>query len=106
MYVQSNTEVHSRNLCYCGKVILISVCVCVYRALECVFVPGRVGLYVCARACSHTYQHAIRMRHILLSFVVSMAHPYFSTLSHKRHDFRKKLADYKMRALVFSTTFI
>ena len=35
-------------------------------------------------------QYAIRMRHIITSFVTPLAPPYISTLSHKRHDFRKK----------------
>jgi hypothetical protein len=35
-------------------------------------------------------QHAKRTRHIILSFMASLAPPYFSTLSHKRHDSRGK----------------
>jgi hypothetical protein len=32
---------------------------------------------------------------------------YFSTLSHKRHDFReKKIVEHKMCVLIFSTTFV
>ena len=34
--------------------------------------------------------HAKRMRRIILSSVASPAAQYFSTLSHKRHDFRDK----------------
>ena len=58
------------------------VCVCVFPgAWACAFAYARVALLV---------QHATRIRHILLSFVVSLAPPHFSTLSHKRHDFRKE----------------
>jgi hypothetical protein len=47
-------------------------------------------------------QHATRMRHIVTSFVASMAPPDFSTLSHKRQDFReKKLLNIKYAFLFF-----
>jgi hypothetical protein len=51
-------------------------------------------------------QHAKRMRHIVPSFVASLAPPHFSTLSHKRHDYREKVPEYKMCVLILSTTFI
>ena len=52
-------------------------------------------------------QHAMRMRRILLSSVAWPAVQYISTLSHKRYDFRKKkkVIEYKMCVLIFSTDF-
>ena len=64
------------------------------------------------RACGCTrvallIQHATHMRHIVTSFVAPLAPSHFSTLSHKRHDFpKKKVTEYKMCVLIFSTTFI
>jgi hypothetical protein len=54
-------------------------------------------------------QHAKRMRPILLSSVVCLNLQYlqyFSTLSHKWHDFRKKIIEHKMCVLIFPTAVI
>jgi hypothetical protein len=50
-------------------------------------------------------QYATRMRHIVMSFVAPLAPPYFSTSSHKRHDFRKTFIKCKICVAIFSTTF-
>ena len=50
-------------------------------------------------------QHAMRMRRIVI--VDLLALQYFSTLSHKQHDYRKqKVIEHKMCELIFYTTFV
>ena len=76
---------------------VLHVCVFLHAARGC---PGAC---MCVRVALLSL-HATRMRHIV-SFVASLAPPHFSTLSHKRHDFRKNVTEYKICAFIFSTTF-
>jgi hypothetical protein len=56
------------------------------------------------RACNLAY--ATRMRHVVTSFLAPQGPPHFSTLSHKRRDFRKIVVENKMCVLIFSTTLV
>ena len=51
-------------------------------------------------------QVAMRISHILLSYIACPAVQYFSALSHKRHDCRRHDIGHKMCILIFSTGFV
>jgi len=52
-------------------------------------------------------QRQLRMRHIVICGLSDSTTYIFFTLSHKRHDFRKKkVTEHKMYVLIFSTTFV
>jgi hypothetical protein len=70
---------------------------------------GYLGRWARAYTCRRVVfliKYATRMRRIILSFVASLAPPHFTTLYHKRHDFRNKVYGRKMCVLISSTTFI
>jgi hypothetical protein len=46
------------------------------------------------------------MRRIALSSVASLVLPHFSTVSHKRHDFREKVTEHNVPVLTFSTNIV
>jgi len=46
------------------------------------------------------------LRNNIFSPVTSAAIPYFATLSHKWYDVWKRVIEYKVSVLIFSTTFV
>jgi len=55
--------------------------------------------------CNLSYP-ACKAHHSTLTNVACLALPYFSTLPHKRHGFRKIRIGHKKRVLIFSTNFV
>jgi hypothetical protein len=47
-------------------------------------------LHIISVLLASSFQHAMRMRHIILSYMAFLALQYFSTLCHKRLDFRER----------------
>jgi hypothetical protein len=75
MYVQHNIETRSRNHGCRRKAISVT--------------------YSDRESVALVTQHAKRVRGIIVSAVTCLILPYFSTVSHKRHDFRKKIFEHK-----------
>jgi len=85
MYVLRNFEARYCNHCCRRKAMGITYYECVLAVL--------------------VIQHAKRMRRVILSSVASPALQCFSTLSHKRHHFRKHVIEHGICILIFSTNF-
>jgi hypothetical protein len=81
-----NIEARLYNHCYRGKAISTTYSECVSVAL--------------------VIQLAMRMLRIVNRHLWLICLPHFSTLSHKRHYFRKKVTELKVCVLIFSTTFV
>ena len=73
----------------------------------CVWVPGCVGVCMRLRTCSLVYPACNAYApYCEVICVAPLAPPYFSTLSHKRRDFREIVTEHKMCVLFLSTTFV
>ena len=81
MYVQRSAEAGSHNYSCRGKAMSVT-----YSE----FVRARARVRKLVRACVKPYFFSMQNARAVFSSVASLAPSCFSTLSHKRHDFREK----------------
>jgi hypothetical protein len=87
LYVCCNAEARSCKHCCSGKAINITYFVC-----------------VCVCVCVNLFS-SMQCASAIWSFTACSTVTYFSTLSHKRLDFRKKVIECKMFVLISASTF-
>lgn len=66
--------------------------------------PEVLHICLCMLALVALLIHETFMRHIVSSFVASLALEYYATLYHKRHDFLKKVTEDNFLFFVLFTT--
>jgi len=85
MYVKRKAEALQRNHSCSGKAISVTYSEC-----------ASIAFFI---------QHAMGMSHVILSSVAYLDLPAFSTLTHKRHDFRNKVAEHEICVWIFHYNF-
>jgi hypothetical protein len=103
MYVQRNIEDCSCNHCCSGKAICIYIHIYIYIYIH-IHITYSEYVFV-ALGIQHAMRACVRACAMFLSVTCPYLQ-YFSTLYHKRHDFRKKnVIEYKMCILIFSANY-
>ena len=98
----SRTKIERKGQCTYNVTSVLVIGLCAHAC-------GYPGAWACACAYVHVallIQRAMRMRHVVTSFVAARFPPYFAALSHKLCHFRENVIEYKMCVFIFSTAFV